>query len=128
MMKSSLTFHPTDWVANRVTAATVSSFFTSVRDLALESEIETKVTMQHSLREDRFALMVECGNKTLASHGVNPVKVFDSVLIQVLKYRRKLREQKQKEESATGAPSSKRHRRKGPARVRRTSLLQKRRS
>jgi hypothetical protein len=129
MMKTSFTFSPKAPERNRYLEKQFSMLAKNATRLSVASGEKVFVTMQHSLKTDEFALMVECGRKTFSSHKRMPGAVLFDVNRQIESHvRRLVDEQKSKKKSASRKTRRNRHRRKSTARVRRTRVLQKRRS
>ena len=104
-MKSALTFYPTQICRNESLVESVRGCHEWAAELAQVAGEKSFVTMQHSLRDDEFALLIECGKKKFYAHAKDPKRVFDSVAKQVFKYIERLNAQQQKEEHSTRAKS-----------------------
>jgi hypothetical protein len=129
MMKTSFTFSPKAPERNKYLEAQFSMLAKNATRLSVASGEKVFVTMQHSLKTDEFALMVECGRKTLSSHKRLPGTVLADVNRQIdVHVRRLIDEQKSQKKPASRKTSRKRHWRKSPARIGRSRVLQKRRS
>lgn len=111
LLKTAVLFSPTNVRSNERMVDSISCFFEWASELALVSGETVGVTMQHSLRHDEFALMVECGQKTFASHKSKPKAVFDDVSKQLFKQVERLNESVQTKKRSAGAKSRKRYRR-----------------
>lgn len=104
-MKSSLTFYPKQLDQNASLIEASRRCNSWAAELACVMGVKSFVTMQHSLRDDEFALLVECGKKTFAAHSKNPRTVFASVSRQLNRYITRMNEQQQKEKRPSRAKS-----------------------
>ena len=118
-MKSAIVFTPGAWRQNAFERFAVSQFICWAHELAQEAGVRTEVTMQHNLKTDEFALLVELGTKKFYSHGPRARTVFTLVTHQMKLYLAEIRlASKQTEKQPAGKKSRRGHRRKSPARKR----------
>lgn len=128
-MRTSLTFYPEQnrKKENDELIQSVTQFFTRAADLSTEAGLPVHVTLQHSLKHDAFAVLVECGNRSFGTHFKMPKKVFDTISNQLDRFIGATRAAQQKKEPAPGTKSGGRSRRKASAGVGVVGVLQRRR-
>lgn len=126
-MKSSFLFRPKAYIQNNRTITEWLLFLNSCDFLAQATGEDVLVTMQHSLKTDEFAVLVELPKETFSFHDTDPRKVLknlDQLLIARIK---KGRHADKEKKSSSGEASGKGRRRKGAARKRSSGVLQRRR-
>ncbi len=111
LLKSAILFHPTRLSANDRLRTSMTNCIEWASELAEASGELVGVSLQHSLKHDEFAVMVECGRRTFSSHSRNPKHVFDDVSKKVFKHIERLHAAIEKEERSSRTKSGRGHRR-----------------
>lgn len=127
-MKSSFVFKPRLDGANGKTLVEWVYLLTSCDLLANAVNKEVRLTMQHSLKTDEFAVLVELPRETFSYHDKNPRKVVRKVESLLSKRIEKENNANEKKERTAGAKSRGGRGRKSSTGKRGSSVLQKRRS
>lgn len=101
-MKSAIKFD-SDVYKNDDLLHSIYCLFEWCRDVAEYRHKKVDVLLQHSLREDEFAVLVEVDDKKFGHHSINPKEAIDIVERQVAIY---FYETAKKEEHSSGTKGS----------------------
>ena len=126
MIKTSLMFYPEKdrKKDNEALVQSVTTLMEMSADLSVETGLPVSVTLQHSLKSEEFAVLVECGMTSFGSYFKTPKKVFDSISNQIERFIGAAHASKQTKKSPTRTKDSRRDGRKNSTRLGGSGLLQ----